>query len=185
MLRFVSVAALALWVTALGLGFGAMARFEGRPGPSGSAPPRWPKDSAVPRDGVRPILLMFVHPRCPCTAASLHELERLLVHVAAVDPWVVVVDDGLSENRAAAESIPGVHVRLDPNGIEAALFGSHTSGEVVVYAADGALRFSGGITGSRGHEGDNLGSAAALAAAISRPSIPAAPVFGCRLEDLP
>jgi hypothetical protein len=181
--RFASVGVLVMWGGAVAFGFASMSRFESTPGPASVAPATWPAESAVPLDGGRPALVMFVHPRCACTRASLHELERLLVHAEELETWVVVAGDGPSENRTKAEAIPGVRVLVDPSGTEALRFGSHTSGHVVVYSAEGDLRFSGGITGGRGHEGDNLGSAAALTAALARPTAPTSPVFGCTLKD--
>jgi hypothetical protein len=57
----------------------------------------------------------------------------------------------------SAATIPGVTVRQDSGGIEARRFHAETSGQVLLYDAAGRLLFSGGITGSRGHSGDNAG----------------------------
>ena len=63
-------------------------------------------------------------------------------------------------------------------------FGVQTSGHTLVYGPDGSLLFSGGITGSRGHLGDNR-SFAAVSRIITNHSIQlartTAPVFGCEL----
>ena len=92
-----------------------------------------------------------------------------------------------SLNWALASSIPGVEVREDVDGVEAARFGAETSGEVVLYSPRGRLLFRGGITGVRGHEGDNLGLQRLIAALSSASSPPAAvaesQVFGCALKD--
>jgi hypothetical protein len=45
----------------------------------------------------------------------------------------------------------------DPDGEEAQRFGAATSGHVLLFDPAGELRFSGGITASRGHVGDNDG----------------------------
>jgi len=45
-------------------------------------------------------------------------------------------------------------------GAEAARFHATTSGYVLLYDVNGKLRFHGGITGSRGHSGDNAGRSA-------------------------
>ena len=80
--------------------------------------------------------------------------------------------------------MPGVDLVADPQGIEARQFGFRTSGEVRLYDDDLQLRFRGGITISRGHRGDNPGSAAILAALDARESaVIATPVFGCALFD--
>jgi hypothetical protein len=77
-----------------------------------------------------------------------------------------------------------VTVLDDVDGTEARRFGALTSGQVVVYDADGRLRFSGGITPARGHAGDNAGRSAiiALLEGASSASVET-PVFGCSLLD--
>ncbi len=110
-------------------------------------------------------LVMFAHPQCPCTRASLAELERIISKSqGTVTPWIVFykpshTDDGWERTdlwRTAA-AIPGAHVISDPDGAEARHFHVATSGQTLLYDAEGRLLFSGGITAARGHEGDNLG----------------------------
>ena len=69
--------AIALWVAALGVGFAILWRYESTPGAGGGPPARWPADSAIERRSGLPTLVMFAHPQCVCTRASLGELERL------------------------------------------------------------------------------------------------------------
>lgn len=59
----------------------------------------------------------------------------------------------------SAASIPGVSVVVD-DGAEAFRFHAMTSGQTALYDAEGQLLFSGGITASRGHSGDNAGRSA-------------------------
>ncbi len=81
-----------------------------------------------------------------------------------------------------AASIPGVKVMTDESGVEARRFDSETSGQVMLYDADGQLRFSGGITAARGHSGDNAGRSAIVSLLTSNYSeIKQTPVFGCPL----
>jgi len=138
------------------------------------------------------MLLVFAHPRCPCTRATLAELGKLMTHqqgqVSVTVLFVTPRDPGAGWGPnglwAAAEAIPGVRARADAGGEEAARFGAATSGQAALYGRDGALRFSGGITGSRGHEGDNPGLSAlteALGPAGGRGTN--APVYGCPLFD--
>ena len=63
---------------------------------------------------------------------------------------------------SSAWQIPGVTVVSDHDGRKAQNFGVSTSGHSLLYAADGRLVFSGGITASRGHAGDNDGSDAIM-----------------------
>ncbi len=60
----------------------------------------------------------------------------------------------------SAAAIPGAKVISDPDGAEARRFHVTTSGHTLVYGRTGDLLFSGGITASRGHQGDNDGHAA-------------------------
>jgi hypothetical protein len=85
--------------------------------------------------------------------------------------------------RRSAAAIPGVTVFTDENGIEAARFGAETSGHTLVFAPDGTLVFSGGITASRGHAGENAGENAVVAA-LNQESVALSrtPVFGCSLQ---
>ena len=68
----------------------------------------------------------------------------------------------------------------DEGGAEALRFRAAASGLVLLYDGQGRLRFAGGITSSRGHEGDSFGRRRILAvlagASADRED---APVFGC------
>lgn len=135
------------------------------------------------------MLVMFAHPKCPCTRASLRELERLLAEMGPqCDTAVVFVqprrtgdDWPLTATWRAAAAIPGVQVALDRGGTEAARFGARTSGQVLLYDAGGSLAFQGGITAARGHEGDNTGRSAIIAFLNGRPAPSCQPTFGCSL----
>lgn len=180
-----------VWFAGMGLGFATLERHATTPGTQATAPARWPAESALPLASAgRATLLLFAHPHCPCTRATMGELEVLLARrTGKVDACVVFVrPPGSPEGwertdlweRAAG--IPGVAVRADVDGVEAARFGARTSGQVLVYDAEGELRFAGGITGSRGHSGDNAGRTAAEAAVVGPREAPTSSlVFGCSL----
>jgi hypothetical protein len=72
----------------------------------------------------------------------------------------------------SAAAIPGVTVRADPEGREAQRFGAVTSGHVLLYDRAGQLLFTGGITGSRGHEGDNAGCDRVIRLLTGSPTAP-------------
>jgi hypothetical protein len=85
----------------------------------------------------------------------------------------------------AARAIAGAHVLIDIGGSEAARFGAATSGQVLLYDPDGQLLFAGGITQSRGHQGDNPGRRRVLSL-IHGPRADQRPptnVYGCPLSD--
>jgi len=166
--------------------------YENKPGPAGETSTAWPTDSQITRQPDRATLLMFLHPYCPCSRASIEELNRLLgqcqnsvsVNVLFVRPNGVSDDWANTSLRKVAQSIPGVHVALDENGKEARRFGAESSGYVVLYNPKGELLFSGGITGTRGHEGQNAGEDAVIAMVNGR-SMPLTHthVYGCDLFD--
>jgi hypothetical protein len=84
----------------------------------------------------------------------------------------------------AAQAVPGVTVTTDEGGKEARLFSAATSGQVLLFDSAGKELFAGGITGSRGHQGDNAGRSRVLELiAKGTADLPHSPVFGCELDD--
>ena len=70
----------------------------------------------------------------------------------------------------------------DADGREAKRFGVETSGQTLLYDANGRLIFSGGITGSRGHVGENAGELALISLINGgQAERNATSVFGCPL----
>lgn len=184
-------AAIIAWVALVSGGTIALARYKAQPGPAAVSPPAWPTDSVAPRrDGLH-TLVMLAHPRCPCTMASLAELERLISRVdgRAIASIVFIRPAGSgdewreSDLWRRAQQIPGLRLIDDPGGVEAKRFGAYTSGHVLLYGPDGHLRFSGGITAARGHEGESAGEARILALIGGDEAAGDAPVFGCELDD--
>ena len=190
----VLAAAAVVWLGSVCVGLGALMQYEGAPGVAAVAPAEWPARSRLPRVDGKATLVMFLHPHCPCSRASLEELDRLLAdtasvvvpHVVVLQPAGAPVDWTKTDLWDQAAAIPTVDVTADVDGFESSTFRVSTSGQVVVYDADGRLRFSGGITASRGHAGDNDGRAtiAALLTGASDRRLPrATPVYGCSLVD--
>ncbi|HEV8241193.1 MAG TPA: RedB protein [Thermoanaerobaculia bacterium] len=190
------IAVIALWAVAVVGGEAWMWRYQLTPGAAPAAAPRtWPRDAAVPAHPGKPLLIMVTHPQCACTRASLNELRRLIARFEALpvqpDLYVsLIVPPGAGANwidgpvLRNASSIRGVHVFVDPGGSFAARLGATTSGHVLVYGANGALLFSGGITSARAHEGDSIGQNAIVRALYgAKPSTGTTPVFGCGLRS--
>lgn len=154
-----------VWAIGIGAGGRVLWMYDSTAGRPATAAIHWPAGAPVDRVDDKPSLLMFVHPKCPCSDASLSELSILMAHIIGrVDARVFffVPNGGNSEWLGGplwerARSIPGVRSFADPGGIVARAFGTSTSGETLLFDARGALLFSGGITVSRGHMGDNIG----------------------------
>jgi hypothetical protein len=182
--------ATALWLIAAAVGLSILWRYDNAPGVAAEAPARWPAASILAHNSGEPTLILLAHPQCTCTPASLAELAEVLAR-ARTHPKTYVVflkPEGFdnawvqSDLWKTASAIPGVTLVRDDDGREARRFGSATSGQTLLYDGDGALRFSGGITGSRSHAGDNAGRRS-LVALLSggQPDSSATNVFGCPL----
>jgi hypothetical protein len=187
-----TLAAIAVWAGTVAAGGAWLYGYATGPGVQAAAPQSWPAASALERVPHLPTLLVFAHPRCACTRASLSELARIMARAQGRVAAYVVIEsrDAVPDASArgelweSARAIPGVVVAADRHGREAALFGAATSGQALLYDADGALRFRGGITAARGHEGGSFGSEAIVA--LVRDSAAAhddTPVFGCPLPE--
>ena len=179
-----------LWLMAVGAGFGLLADYQTTKGAVGETPEQWPSETRIALDARRDTLLMFVHPQCPCTRASLEELNRLIARSrgnVAAQVWFFR-PAGFSEQwtRAglwqSASAIPGVTTHEDSDGAQARQFGAQTSGYVLLYDTHGRLLFKGGITAGRGHAGDNAGEDALVSILAGETiRIRETAVFGCSL----
>jgi hypothetical protein len=169
------------WALLVAAGLHWLAQYKTTPGAQQEAPRLWPAASKLAPAPGRNSLLLFLHPQCPCSRATLEELAQL-----HGDPAISIVfsDSAALEGSTwdAAKSIRGATLFADKDGAEAKLFGAHTSGQVVVYDAAGRLQFAGGITASRGHIGDNIGRQAVQDVLAGRPARwDTHAVFGCAL----
>jgi hypothetical protein len=180
-----------LWLGFVVLGFGWLMRYTNTPGVAVAAPAVWPVESRLSKPAGSPMLVMFAHPRCPCSRASIAELgellagcaERVTARVLFYKPKDSAGDWARSDLWQSALSIPGVAIAEDEDGIEANRFGAETSGSVVLYDANGQLLFRGGITATRGERGANDGRRAILALLEKSPAPEKARVFGCAIFD--
>ncbi len=188
--RLVWGAIVVTWLVAIVGGMGALLSYKSTPGAAADPPSRWPVQSSIHPAPGRATLVMLAHPHCPCTRASIHELALLMTRLSGelsatvlfVRPPGAEADWEVTDLLRSATAIPGVTVQVDNDGHEARIFRAQTSGQTVVYDATGRLVFSGGITPSRGHEGDNAGRSA-IVSAVTRPASSGVTnaVFGCSL----
>ena len=193
--RYISwIVGIVVWIGASCGGLVMLAIYANSPGPSQQAVPRWPTDSRIVLNERGCTLILFAHPRCPCTRASLGELEKVVARFqGSVTPWVVFFKPSGSDEtwdqtdlRKTAEAIPGVHVISDIDGVEARRFNAKTSGQTILYNDLGELLFNGGITLARGHAGDNTGRSAIESYLNGTvPDSCNTPVFGCPIVVSP
>ena len=187
-LKISTFAVVWLWVVITGSLL--MAQYSQTAGTTGIPPAHWPETSRAHRHSGQSQLVMFLHPRCPCSRATLGELEQLVAHCQgkfSAQVWFIQ-PQGMEDEWVktdlwhAAASIPGVQVNVDHAGEEARLFQAVTSGQTLLYDSEGGLVFQGGITLGRGHAGDNPGRDAIESLLKQKiPSATSPPVFGCAL----
>jgi hypothetical protein len=181
-----------VWGLGIAAGLAWSIDYDARPETQATPPKAWPQQSTIARSRKGATLVMFVHAHCPCSRASLAELESILrQHANDVAAYVCFVKEPQqpidwvhSELWRQAASIPGVLVTCDESGEEARLFNARTSGQTLLYDARGNLAFAGGITAARGHFGPNRGSwllESHIAQKTSARST--SPVFGCGLQS--
>ena len=183
-------AVVCLWLCGVASGLYVLWAYENKPGAAAIAPRSWPSDSALRRSADAPTLVFVAHPQCTCTRASLDELEEILArakshpktYVLFLKPSTTDASWEQTDLWKRASAMRNVTVVRDDEGVEARRFGVETSGQTFLYDTDGALTFSGGITGSRGHAGENAGELSLVALlSNSQPQKRGTSVFGCPL----
>lgn len=123
---------------------------------------RRPASSQLTEIG-KPQLLLFLHPRCSCSKATVSELSRILPELKDTAVTVVfnnpTADPRWTEGElwTQVQALPKVRLVNDLGGVETKLYQVQTSGHAVLTDANGAIVFSGGITPSRGHQGESEG----------------------------
>ncbi|GIX00102.1 MAG: hypothetical protein KatS3mg111_3434 [Pirellulaceae bacterium] len=134
-------------------------------------------------------VLVFVHPKCPCSMATIDNLGRLLPRCPAnyAVTAIVFVPEGKDKEWAtetatfaALERLPHTRIEFDTGGTRIRQWNVRRSGHVIVKAPDGSVAFSGGITLERGHAGESLGTVSMMRVLMQQsPPARAVPVFGC------
>lgn len=185
-------AAAIVWLAGIAYGSAAMWQFQRKAGENAAAPISWPQQSRLSLAKSGPTVVMFAHPRCPCTRASVSQLRELLsgslktagsVYVLVLRPHEFPAGWERTDVWRNAASIPGVTVLSDVDGVEATRLGALTSGQTLVYDTAGKLVFRGGITALRGEAGDSIGSRSLAAALVGNaPAQGVTPVFGCPIR---
>ena len=144
-----------------------------------------------PADPARPTLIVCLHPRCPCSDATLDALETLLdrFHNAAAYVLFSTPDRAKDDwNDAAlvrrAKAMARLTVILDAGGRQTSLLGAKASGQTFLYDTAHRLIFAGGLTPGRGERGRAAGTqfiADVLSGSATSPPSFHTPVFGCAL----
>ncbi len=177
-----------VWLFLILACLGSLFLYQGQAGKGAEAPPRWP---GLLSPGENFTLILFVHPGCPCTRASLRDLERFTagewegLRTYAVFTTPAGVEPGFHKTDLwrLANRIPRVTALLDQGGQLSQEFGCFTSGQVLLYDREGELKFAGGITASRGHEGPSIGLEAITMHLQNRVGVNHVEVYGCPISS--
>ena len=182
-----------LWAVLVSLGYGSMVFYSIAAAKSSTTVSTFPAVSKLScHAGLT--LITFLHPQCPCSRATVSELEDLLAQnklSTGLRTYAVVSrPSGCSEAFVrgpiidSLSQIKNVQVVIDKDDVESKLFGAKASGQTLLFDGNGKCLFSGGITAARGEVGDNTGvEALRQYIAGGRASIRKTPVFGCSLES--
>lgn len=202
--KFLQLAVFSLWGICVILGLAVLAKHRNTPGepirPAGESSVEQAVARLSPAE-LRPFLaqdsaftlIVLAHPRCPCTQATLHELQRLIprldgkvaLHAYFAIPAGKTDDFAEGANLRLAQSLPGMKITLIPAAEIVGKLGGGTSGQVIVFDHGGRLKFQGGITAGRGHEGDNPGEESIRAlVATGSTRLASTPVYGCSLREV-
>jgi hypothetical protein len=182
-----------VWLSLSVFGLAKLSAYESTPSRSGIAPAAWP-ELGLKRAAGKYTLLLSIHPQCPCTRATLQELAIALTHCPNLNAELLFIKpEGMSESWtrsdlwATAANFPRCTLIIDEAGKLSAALHAGTSGQGYLYNPAGQLVFSGGITQSRGHVGDNDGLARIMAIVSEQSElgnttgIQSHEVFGCSL----
>lgn len=178
-----------MWAALAACGLLLLYRYSFTAGSREGVPASWPEDTRLAQRAGRPVLLVFAHPQCTCTRATLAVLSEIASELhGALDVGVVIADDGpdpaTGEITQRARAIPHVRVYFDHDHVESSRFGAVTSGHTVLYDRDGRLVFAGGLTDERGQAGRSFGRTQILALIRGERATHTSPIFGCGLGEL-
>jgi len=139
-------------------------------------------------------LYVFLHPYCPCSNATLHELDSLLNKLqktsrTILKTQIIFFKPGNDIKKweksilwKNSHTLNNVEIRVDWDGKLSQRYQAKTSGETMLFNKDGQRLFDGGITISRGHEGDNPGKEYIYRLVTHQKTNQTdSPVFGCPL----
>lgn len=112
----------------------------------------------------RPVFLVFVHPKCSCSKATITELSKLMPSLEGVSVKIIFNQYAKDEDWVRGElwqqalKIEGAEMISDFGGKITAEYGVKTSGHSFLFDENGKQIFSGGLTIARGHEGASAGA---------------------------
>ncbi len=133
-----------VWAVVSGLGLWALTAYNFTPSARAEVLTTWPADTS---------LMEATH--------LIQDLDDEIHWIAVLQQSAQASNDTFTPSMTTlAAKIPGLTTFIDKGSVEARRFGARTSGEVLLFGPDGKLRFHGGLTRGRGHEGVSIGTLA-------------------------
>jgi len=178
-----------IWAVVVAAGMGFLAQYANSAGKLTAAPAQIATVLGEATASYQ--LVMFLHPHCPCSVASVNELAKIMARcdgqLQATVYFIRPKSQPAGWERGPlwnlVVTIPGVNAQTDDGDLKSDQFHANTSGETLVYDRAGQLCFQGGITAARGHAGDNRGESAIIAIVLGKDfHVESSPVFGCPLR---
>ena len=180
-----------LWLIATVAGISCLHKYSGTPAPSGPSKGQWPSGSKMLPGANISTFILFLHPHCPCSGASLASMIDIIdkfplaakYHAVFVRPKGVAATWEKSDLYLKCMGIKAIETSIDDGGEEAKKFGALASGQTYIYSPQQKLTFSGGITPGRGEEGSGPERKMVEQALMqSTTSTNYSPTFGCSLN---
>ncbi|MDA8792481.1 hypothetical protein N9N67_04500 [Bacteriovoracaceae bacterium] len=126
----------------------------------------WPNESSLKFNPGKYNLVMFLHPECTCSKASLFHFKEILSEIKHdnLDSKIIFTMPKEKEkewiNSALVKEVKeagSIQLIFDQSSEEFKRFDAKTSGQAFLFSPSKDLLFNGGITDSRGHIGYNQG----------------------------
>ena len=161
-------------------------RYDSVPGVAAPSKPDWPSTSNIKYSTATNTLVMVLHPHCPCSRASLQQVSTMKNHGNSFKciflfytPSRFASGWEKTDIWNQASEIPGAELVSDIDGRETRKFSGFTSGQTYIFDRNGQLRYSGGLTEGRGHQGECQNLDAAVKALSSDSAATSGAVYGC------
>ncbi len=180
-----------IWLASVSYGLGFLYNYSLKPANMQQVLKNWPEESKIKFAKNQANLVLFLHPHCQCSEASLAELQKIQAqfHKKFKTHLVFILPEGTEQDWIhtklwkKSQNLANTELIIDKSLQEAKVFASTSSGQVYLFNKERELIFLGGITSARGHQGDSIGNSAIKAYFRSgNMSVEKAPSFGCSLS---
>ena len=178
------------WLAMVCVGMFGLTAYANYSEPAPHVTKEWLETSSIERSRNQGQLIAFIHPRCSCSRATVRQLMQLTSQATGSFDVSFQFFCPSSQPRSwvktplweMASTLPNAQCEIDWDGTEAQLHGVNTSGHVLFFDEQGTCQFNGGVTISRGHDGESVAlKTLSLIVNQRHTSFVEYPVFGCAL----